>query len=97
MPSDSREWRGTLLRQTLFVGSKSEGLYWVLLCNDGYWYRISEDLPAERLEWLNTNQGREVCLSAQLDLLRGHRRLVLAATQGAASISQTGFDKEGSK
>jgi hypothetical protein len=88
MPSGVREWRGTLLKQRLFIGSKSEGEYWVLLCQDGYWYRIAANLPPEQLEWLSKHDGLEVSLQASLDLLRGHRRLVLSQADDTPPLEE---------
>jgi hypothetical protein len=95
MPSEMREWRGTLVKQRLFIGSKSEGEYWILLCKDGNWYRIATNLPSEQLQWLIDNQGLEVSLEASLDLFRGHRRLVLSEADKAAPPSEEPPEQEG--
>jgi hypothetical protein len=95
MPSEVREWRGTLVKQRLFIGSKSEGEYWILLCKDGYWYRIASNLPPEQLQWLSDHQGLEVSLEASLDLLRGHRRLVLSQADNTAPPSEEPPQQEG--
>lgn len=89
MPSEVRIWRGALLKRRLFVGSKSEGDFWILLARDGYWYRISLDLPEHRLAWLEEHEGEEVELLASLDLLRGHRRLVLNDVQSLPNATES--------
>ena len=74
-------WVGILIQERLFSGSKSEGLYWVLLCDDGLWYRIADIHHFVAEDKLETMRGKRVSLNAKLDLLRGHRRLVVQSEQ----------------
>ena len=74
---ETKEWSGTLARQRLFVGSKSEADYWVLLTSDDRWFRIAGIDSEEVTAWLEEHSGRDVTLIARLDTFRGHRRLVL--------------------
>jgi hypothetical protein len=74
-------WTGTLIRERLFLGSKSEGLYWVLLCDDGLWYRIADLHHFFISDELESMQNKRVRLNARLDLLRGHRRLVVLSQE----------------
>ena len=72
-----KEWAGTLTKQRLFVGSKSEADYWVLLTDEQQWFRIAGAKLEAVEQWLEENSGKQVTLIAKLDRFRGHRRLVL--------------------
>jgi hypothetical protein len=74
-------WVGILIQERLFPGSKSEGLYWVLLCDDGLWYRIADIHHFFAVDKLESMRGKRISLNAKLDLLRGHRRLVVQSEQ----------------
>lgn len=73
----TKEWSGTLAKQRLFVGSKSEADYWVLLASDDRWFRIAGIDSEEVTAWFEEHSGCDVTLIAKLDTFRGHRRLVL--------------------
>lgn len=98
MTNEPQAWSGLLIKQRLFVGSKSEGDYWVLLTDDGLWYRLADphsffsDIEMQSLE------GKKVNLTAELDHLRGHRRLVvmseLRKEEASPDSSNTAADLE---
>jgi hypothetical protein len=74
---ETKEWAGTLTKQRLFVGSKSEADYWILLTDNNQWYRVAGAKLEAVAQWLEENYGKQVTLIARLDTFRGHRRLVL--------------------
>jgi hypothetical protein len=99
MNNEPQTWSGLLIRQRLFVGSKSEGDYWVLLTDDGLWYRLADPHTFFSDIEMQSYEGKNVSLIAQLDLLRGHRRLVLMSEQLTEEQSHdspnTAADSEG--
>lgn len=77
MNNETQTWSGLLIKQRLFVGSKSEGDYWVLLADDGLWYRLADPHSFFSNIEMQSLEGKKVNLTARLDLIRGHRRLVV--------------------
>jgi hypothetical protein len=73
----TKEWSGVLAKQRLFVGSKSESDYWVLLTRDSRWFRLAGINSELIADWLDEHAGCNVTLVAKLDTFRGHRRLIL--------------------
>lgn len=71
---------GYLSMDLMFVGSKSEGLYPVLHANDGKQYRLHHKGDISLNEKTLANyEGKTVQVIGNVDKLRGHLRLVLAA------------------
>lgn len=99
MNNEPQNWSGFLIKQRLFVGSKSEGEYWVLLADDGLWYRLTDSQSHVSESQLKSSEGKKITLLAKLDFIRGHRRLVvmsniLSEEGGAESLDST-TDTEG--
>jgi len=69
-------WKGTIGRELMFVGSKSEGEYIVFRTESGIRYRLrvlNDDAP----ELLESLMGLRVSIEGIEDDLRGHRRLTI--------------------
>jgi hypothetical protein len=79
MNNESQTWTGLLIKQRLFIGSKSEGDYWVLLADDGLWYRLADPKAFLPEALKQSFEGKSIRLFAKLDLMRGHRRLVVTS------------------
>lgn len=77
MENQKNEWKGVLNREKLFVGSKSEGLYPVLYGSDGIKYRVHVKGDGPKYKLLEPFEGKQVCMLATQDNLRGHKRLVV--------------------
>jgi hypothetical protein len=77
MENQKNEWKGVLNREKLFVGSKSEGLYPVLSGSDGMKYRVHVKGDGPKYKSLEPFEGKQVCMLATQDNLRGHKRLVV--------------------
>ena len=77
MENQKNEWKGVLNREKLFVGSKSEGLYPVLSDSDGIKYRVHVKGDGPKYKSLEPFEGKQVCMLATQDNLRGHKRLVV--------------------
>lgn len=77
MNNEPQNWSGLLIKQRLFVGSKSEGEYWILLADDGLWYRLTDSQSLVSESQLKSSEGKKITLLARLDFIRGHRRLVV--------------------
>lgn len=77
MKNQKNEWKGVLNREKLFVGSKSEGLYPVLSGSDGIKYRVHVKGDGPKYKSLEPFEGKQVCMFATQDNLRGHKRLVV--------------------
>lgn len=77
MENQKNEWKGVLNREKLFVGSKSEGLYPVLSGSDGIKYRVHVKGDDPQYKSLEPFEGKQVCMLATQDNLRGHKRLVV--------------------
>ena len=77
MENQKNEWKGVLNREKLFVGSKSEGLYPVLSGSDGIKYRVHVKGDGPKYKSLEPFEGKQVCMLATQDNLRGHKRLVV--------------------
>jgi hypothetical protein len=74
------EKTGLVRLETLFKGSKSEGLFPVLITEDGEHFRIhikgnqsKDSAPLANLD------GQKVCLAGYVDDIKGHIRIVIDA------------------
>ncbi len=74
------EKAGLLKLETLFKGSKSEGLYPVLITEDGKRFRIhiKENQLNDSLLLANFD-GQIVCLTGYVDEIKGHSRIVISS------------------
>ena len=81
---------GLLTMDRLFVGSKSEGLYPVLHAVDGQHYRLhyKGDISLNE-KTLSQYAGKTVQIIGNVDNLRGHLRIVLAADHLPLVIGMT--------
>jgi len=82
--------QGRLQMALLFEGSKSEGMYPVLICQDGKQYRvhIRKATPRRAGLILTAWIGQHVALEGTVDDLRGHWRLVLEPDFAVVVVTQ---------
>lgn len=71
----SGSWVGRFSFENMFEGSKSEGVYPVLLCSDSIKYRLSIKGLIATSE-LDRFDGKTVQITGTADNLRGHWRIV---------------------
>lgn len=69
-------WTGTVGRELLFAGSKSEGKYLVLRTDSNVLYRLRV-FNNDTTDALNPWVGMRVSIEGREDDLRGHRRLTV--------------------
>jgi hypothetical protein len=71
-------WTGTIGKELMFVGSKSEGDYFVFRTDSGIQYRLRV-LNDDATELLESLMGRRLSIEGIEDDLRGHRRLTITS------------------
>jgi len=74
--TQAKMWTGTVGRELLFAGSKSEGEYLVLRTDSNVLYRLRV-FNNDTTDALNPWVGMRVSIEGSEDDLRGHRRLTV--------------------
>lgn len=87
LSSKMGSWVGRFSFENMFEGSKSEGVYPVLLCADSVVFRIYiKDL--EDISALDFYEGKIVKITGTADNLRGHWRIVTKL--GSIALQEAG-------
>lgn len=68
-------WEGNLSLQLLFIGSKSEGLYPILTCDDSKKIRLFIKDLKKNIEIIEKYDGKTVRVKGVADNKRGHWRI----------------------